>query len=440
MKKKITTGVLLLALSLPTFAGGLLTNTNQNVAFLRMPARGASIAIDGVYSNPAGLGFMEDGIHLSLNIQSAYQTRTIDASFAFFGEDPKRYKGKASAPVVPSIQAMYKKGNWAFSGSFAITGGGGKAAFNEGLAMFDAPVMAGLYAVGLSSDKYTISSAMDGKQYIFGVQLGATYTINEYLSVFGGGRMNYVTGGYEGYLDVKLKPEYQGMIPSEYLPAIALDVEQTGWGLTPIIGTHVKYGNWNLGLKYEFMANLNIENKTIKNSDPEGALKDYKDGVNTPHDIPAMLSAALGYNILPTLRASIEYHHFFDKDAGMANNKQKLLTGNTQEYIAAVEWDVHKIVTVSGGYQKTDYGLSDGFQNDISFSCDSYAIGFGAAVKISPKLTMNLAYFWSNYDDYTKETAATGKVGSGYNGTGMAGTDVYSRTNKVFGIGIDYKF
>lgn len=42
-------------------------------------------------------------------------------------------------------------------------------------------------------------------------------------------------------------------------------------------------------------------------------LADYKDGVNTPNDIPALLTAAVGYEILPTLRASVEYHHFLIK-------------------------------------------------------------------------------------------------------------------------------
>lgn len=44
-----------------TFAGGLLTNTNQNVAFLRNPARDGAIGIDGVYSNPAGVAFCRTG-------------------------------------------------------------------------------------------------------------------------------------------------------------------------------------------------------------------------------------------------------------------------------------------------------------------------------------------------------------------------------------------
>ena len=50
------------------WAGGLLTNTNQNIEFLRNPARDAAIGIDGVYSNPAGVLFLGEGFHLSLNI------------------------------------------------------------------------------------------------------------------------------------------------------------------------------------------------------------------------------------------------------------------------------------------------------------------------------------------------------------------------------------
>lgn len=40
------------------WAGGILTNTNQSVLFLKNPARDAAIGLDGVYSNPAGVAFM----------------------------------------------------------------------------------------------------------------------------------------------------------------------------------------------------------------------------------------------------------------------------------------------------------------------------------------------------------------------------------------------
>ena len=61
-------------------AGGLLTNTNQSIAFCRNFAREGAIAIDGVYSNPAGVAFMPKGFHLSVNVQNVYQTRDITSS------------------------------------------------------------------------------------------------------------------------------------------------------------------------------------------------------------------------------------------------------------------------------------------------------------------------------------------------------------------------
>lgn len=447
MKKNLLIGAASLIVSIPTFAGDYLTNTNQNAAFLRMIARGASIDVDGVYSNPAGLAFLpEDGFHLSLTGQSAYQTREILAISPLWTLDgnttERYYKGTASAPIIPSFHGAYKKDKWVISASFAITGGGGKASFDNGLPMFDALAIGGIYTnaqltglVGkpVTPDMYEINSAMDGKQYIYGVQLGVSYRFNNWLSAFIGGRMNYVKSGYEGYLKAQMKEEFGGMA----LTNLELDCDQSGWGLTPIIGLDAKLGHWNLAAKYEFQTNLNIENKTNKLEvpvgTPEAVIKPYADGEQTPSDIPAFLSVAAGYEILPTLRASVEYHFFDDKRAGMLNDRQKTLKHGTHEYLAGIEWDVIKYLTISGGFQKTNYGLSDDFQTDTSFYCSSYSLGFGARARLSDALSLDIAYFWTTYDDYTKTSAD-------YNGTGMPGTDVYSRTNKVFGLSLNYHF
>ena len=441
MRKISLIGFVMLIVSIPTFAGGLLTNTNQHVSFLRMLARGASIDIDGVYSNPAGLAFLPgDGLYLSLNGQSAYQTRNISTTFPLFPEEGNRryYKGTASAPFIPSFQGAYKKGDWTISGSFAVVGGGGKASFDDGLGMFDSMIMGNISQASggqITPSMYSINSAMDGSQFIYGVQLGLSYKINDWLSVFAGGRMNYFSGGYEGFLTETVNSNIPNLGGTE-LAAIELDCDQTGWGITPILGADVKLGKWNIGLKYEFLTNLNLENKTRKAEvrasgvampdDELNPLASFKDGVNTPSDIPALLTAAVGYEILPTLRASVEYHHFFDKAAGMAGGKEKALKHGTHEFLLGAEWDVTKQLTLSGGFQRTDYGLADDFQSDISFSCDSYSLGFGAAIKMTKHLTMNVAYFWTNYSDYDKITAT--------------GSTTYSRTNKVFGLGVDYKF
>ena len=442
MRKISLISIAMLIVSIPTFAGGLLTNTNQHPAFLRMLSRGANTTgVDAALSNPAGLAFLpKDGFYTSLSIQSAFQTRNIDASCEALGLD-KYYEGKASAPVIPSVFAAYKKGDWTISGFFGITGGGGKASFDDGLSMFDAMVIGGLGQQGIPGNAYSLNSYMDGKQYIYSVQLGLTYKITDWLSAFAGGRMNYFTGGYKGALNasaaVNLPLPAGGAIPvGTELIGIDLDCSQTGWGFTPVIGLDAKFGKLTIGAKYEFKANLNIENNTKKLDYPDSAedlVGPYKHGVNTPNDIPSMLSVAASYRFLPMLKASVEYHFFDDKKAGMAGGKQKELERGTNEYLFGIEWDVVKRLTISGGAQITDYGLSDNFQSDVSFSCDSYSLGFGAKVMLSEKMALNVGYMWTTYHDYTKKM-------DNYCGTGLPGQNVYSRTNKVFGLSLDYAF
>ena len=442
MKKKLLISATALIVSFPTFAGDYLTNTNQNAAFLRMVARGASIDVDGVYSNPAGLAFLpKDGFYLSLTGQSAYQTREITSTTPLWTlgkETSQYYKGTASAPIIPSFHGLYKKGNWTISTSFAITGGGGKASFDNGLPMFNALAIGAITKSSqgkLTPAMYDINTAMDGKQYIYGVQLGLTYKINSWLSAFAGGRMNYVKSGYEGYLTATIKKDIPQLGGTQLID-LALDCDQSGWGITPIIGLDAKVGKWNFAAKYEFITNLNIENKTKTLKAPEEAkplLRPYADGEQTPHDIPAFLSVAASYSILPTLRASVEYHFFDDKHAGMLNDRQKTLNHGTHEYLAGVEWDINKYLTVSGGFQKTNYGLSDSFQTDTSFYCDSYSLGFGARVNLNKSWSIDAAYFWTNYSDYEKKSTS-------YNGSQMPGSDLYSRTNKVFGVSLNYQF
>ena len=490
MKKLFTLSMAIAAITTSASAGGILTNTNQHVSFLRNPARDASTEIDAVYSNPAGISFMTEGWHFSFNGQSAYQNRNITSTFAPFASNAngsatadgtKKYKGVASAPFIPSIYAVYKLNNkWTFSSSFALTGGGGKATFNEGLPSFESqiaviPALLTSYSTklnqpGLAATQYSYNTYMQGRQYIFGLNLGAAYRFNQHLSGFAGLRVNYVSNHYFGYVknisanldngttliplntyftkmstdmaayatqyqtagDAKTAAVYTTL--AQTAAAVAqntadkeLDCDQTGWGVTPILGIDYKTGPFNFGVKYEFITKLNIQNQSQNTT----GIAAYDDGVNTPSDIPALLTLGASYSILPQLHLSAGYHHYYDKSASMANDRQKYLSSGTDEYLAGVEYDLTKNTTVSAGYQKTNYGATDKFQEDMSFYVNSYSIGFGCKFKINNHIKANVAYFQTNYGTYTKES-------SNYNNTGIKGKDEYTRTNKVFGIGIDY--
>jgi long-chain fatty acid transport protein len=453
--KKLLFGPFLSLIAGSVFAGGLLTNTNQSAHFLRNPALDATTEIDGVYTNPAGLTFLSDGFHLSLTNQSVYQTRTITSTFASFayngGDQTKTFKGTASAPVVPSFQFAYKKDRYALSASFAITGGGGKATFNQGLPSFEAPISTlppSLTKAGIPTSAYSVDQYMEGRQFIYGLQMNGTYQITNAFSAALGMRLNIVNDKYEGHVrSIQINPTHPLLNPTGAMTSATtfftnagmttsasstadkyLDCTQTGWGVTPIVSLNYHVEALNLAAKYEFKTTLNVQNNTV--IDDTGL---YKDGVNTPHDIPALLTLGAEYELAKQWKVSGGYHHFFDSDAKMANNKQQYIDGGVNEYLLGSEYQISEMFLISAGGQITRTGVTDAYQSDMSFSLNSYSIGFGGAVNITPDLRLNLSYFFTNYEKWTKAS-------TNYNGTTLAGTDVYDRTNKVFGIGLEYKF
>lgn len=464
MNKRTAVLVAILTLSFSSlFAGGILTNTNQSAHFIRMVARDASLQIDAAYTNPAGLVKLEDGFHFSFTNQSAFQTRTITSTFAPFafngGSPTKEFKGKASAPIIPSLQAAYKKGPWVLSGNIAVTGGGGKATFNRGLPSFESqlaviPAMLSGMSTPIPTTQYSVDAYMRGSSFIYGAQMGGSYAINDMFSAYAGFRLNIVNNGYEGYLkNIKINPKHPLLNPNgdmisakDFFTAIGqtqlaesvadreIDNKQTGWGINPILGLNFNYKGLNVGMKYEFKTALDVESKTIDGKD--AGLPQFKDGVNTPHDIPALLTVGVSYEILPNLTASVGYHHFFDSDAKMADDKQKFINGGTNEYLFGAEYRINRMFLVSAGGQITRYGVTDDYQKDLSFSINSYSVGLGGAVNVAKNVMINVGYFWTTYSDWDKEINPYVTTAP----TAGAGTDVFSRTNKVFAAGVDFSF
>lgn len=537
-----------IASSSATFAGGLLTNTNQHVAFNRMMSREASIGIDGVYYNPAGVVFMGEGSHLAINWQAAWQTRTINNDYQLFTKNvnnpttPRDFKGKAVAPVIPSFQYAYNKGRWSLQGNFALTGGGGKCTFDNGLGSFEKIVSeTAMGAIGLASavdyaankmlvpgsinpdgtinnakykqmftsdgafgskGSYSFNSYMHGRQYYFGLSAGAAYKVSDNFSVYAGLRGIYATCNYYGYVeDIKVgnMPLYQVLDPSKENSAnIELSCDQSGIGFTPMLAIDYKTGRWNFSAKYEFKTRMRLKNKSVNqlpsignlddnlknqmnklftgtfmaagmpqeqamikaeqasqavladknvvattaalkqqfDSKIDKAIGEYADGKKIAGDIPSLLTVGVGYSPIDELRINVGFHWFDDYNATSYNNRNKLLKKRgTLEFNAGVEYDVTKKITVSTGWQNTNYGLTDEYMDDKSFVVGSNSVGLGGVYHITKKLDFSVAYFHTFYNHMkTSEevTLAPGKTVT-YNSD-------YTRNNSAFAAGVNITF
>lgn len=526
MKKlKLVSLAIAMASATPSFAGGLLTNTNQHVAFNRMMSREASIGIDGVYYNPAGVVFMGEGKHLAINWQLAYQTRSIENDYALFTNNvnnpttPREFKGKAFAPVIPSFQYAYNKGRWSLQAGFALTGGGGKCTFDNGLGSFEKIVaetaiaacqlagavdqVASQYGVPavFSRDKYfgkegkySYNSYMHGRQYYYGLSIGAAYKINDHLSAYAGVRGVYALTNYYGYVeDIKVgnMPLYMVLDPTKEKAAnIELSCDQSGLGFTPMLGIDFKTGRWNFAAKYEFKTRIRLKNKSVNQtpsignlpdnlrnayiaggvpeqaanailSNPviqgamgqlktqfdsklEGAIGEYEDGKKIAGDIPAYLAVGVGYSPVDAVRVNVGFHWFDDKHATSYNNRQEKLKRGTLEYNAGVEVDVNKKITLSTGWQNTNYGLPDEnldtptskrYMDDKSFVVSSNSAAIGGVYHINKKMDLNVAYFHTFYQHKktSENVQLTAQKSFNYNSD-------YTRNNNVFAVGLDINF
>lgn len=204
--RKLLTFIVVTLITGTLFAGGLVTNTNQSAAWVRLPARNASVDVDAAFFNPAGLMKLENGFHFSVSNQTIFQTKEVDNNYkgpgGLYGLNESYYKGDVTAPVYPSVYAVYKTDRFAFSLGFNPIGGGGGATYKTGLPSFEigasdlVPSLAASYGtVGYKLDAY-----LEGSSVFFGFQGGVSFKVNDWISVAAGLRYVMAKNTYNGYL------------------------------------------------------------------------------------------------------------------------------------------------------------------------------------------------------------------------------------------------
>jgi long-subunit fatty acid transport protein len=217
-----------------------------------------------------------------------------------------------------------------------------------------------------------------------------------------------------------------------------VESEQTGSGITPIIGVNLTlWEKLTLGIKYEFLTKIDITNDT--KVDSTGM---FPDGEISSSDMPAMLAVGASYPITNKLRAYADFDYYWDKQAnygktnelGQYINNESLIDHNMWELGAGMEYNITKKILVSAGYLYSSSGTTQDYQSDLSYSLSSSAVGFGGAWQITPKIGLNLGCMLAYYQEDNKSyTHPLGEMN-------VPVTDTYGKFTQVYAIGLDFNF
>lgn len=379
-------------------AGGILTNTNQSISFLRNPARDGAIGIDGVYSNPAGVAFMNEGFHIAFNWQSVWQTRTVTTTNPLFAlgvqndaATSKTYKGYARAPFLPSLQGAYNKGRWSLQFNAAVTGGGGKCEFKQGLGSFEGAV--GQIANSLKplgATGYDLNSYMQGKQFYFGLTVGAAYKVNEHLSVYGGLRALYGIATYKAKIsDIRVNTA-NGLIPfgtyldqtNAYLAGNLAQVQAGLNQLKPIIDAQGENAPEQYLTQYKTLLATQAQLTTTQASLTQ--LEVYREGVNLQSD-------QTGFGIAPIIGVDYRTGDFNFAAKYEFRTRMSMKNKSTVDEVMAIE-------------------AVNQFRDGTSVREDNPAqLAFGAQWSMLPNVRVNAGYHHF-YDAESKKYADKQKL------------------------------
>jgi long-chain fatty acid transport protein len=449
------------------FAGGILTNTNQSAQFVRMLSRNASIDLDAVYFNPAGLTQMKNGFYFGFHNQTIIQSKTITSEFGKQSTPQiplmyDKYVGDVKVPVFPTAFGVYKTNNWAFSVGFGPNAGGGSAKYDHGLPSFEkkiarlVPKLSGLSALGFPVTDYGVDISLEGTSVFWGIQGGATRKINDILSIYLGARYVPTINTYNGSVsNIQFGPTGGLVNGQTYLNNAAntaeaysqtatatllriysaalgdqyVDTKQTGGGVTPIIGVDIHIDKLNIGLKYEHMTIIGLTNKTVV--DDTGL---FPDGQKTNSDIPAIIAGGADYQLSDKLKFSGSFNLYMDKNVNWGKNvylENRTIDKNYVELAFGAEYNLTDNFTISAGYLNSDTGVSEQYQSDFSFSNDSYTTGMGFQWNMNKRLVLDAGMMLTTYKNSTKTFTEAAPIGT-Y-------TETYSKDTFTVAFGIGYK-
>ena len=427
--KRVLIVLLMLSVAASLFAGGVENKNNMSAGYLRNPSKNTETKkADAVFYNPAGTAFMEEGLYVELGNQFLMKDYSHDASdIANFEEE---YSSTDPVLLYPNGEIVWNAGNFALFGGLSVVAGGGTAEFEDGSVTTVGLLnkyklyLVSIGQAALVADVSTESS-IDISAIMLGEVIGASYAINDMVSVSAG--LRFVQG------KITMKAELDEA-PAASLKNFGLDdqtlldSEATANGIGYILGLHLKPVE-ALDVAFQYQSKVNLEYEYDKLDAVPFFLNvvAMEKGDKYDKDIPGVVSAGLGYQVLDKLYTSLSFNYYLNKNAdfetGTMGNENDY--DNSWEIGAGAEYTVNDMIAVSGGALYSKQGFKDDENSAEVPILDSITLGAGAGLTFND-LIIDIGLFKPIYFDADYESSA--------------GEITLSKKLFLIGVGATYKF
>ena len=234
------------------------------------------------------------------------------------------------------------------------------------------------------------SHSLDVTSITYGLQLGASYQVLDWLSLAAAYR--YTIGTQK----MTLKCSDATFVAVNGGNEISYDAE--GYGQSCVFGIHVKpIDKLDLSLQYQTLSRIDYDVSNVK-----GNVAKYYDITNSKKfrtDLPAVLNLGAGYSILDNLYVSTSFNYYFNVFAQQNSILSETDYDNSMEFALGVDWRFWKFAGVSLGASFGNQGIKDDSNSTFNPVLNNFVIGGGFEIYPTEQLTVTLSALYAKYFD-----------------------------------------
>ncbi len=377
MKLLLFTGVIFI-FSAISFAGNIDILGIRSADYLMELSRNAvTDNADAVTYNPAGLAFMEDGIHLNFGAQYIGKDYTITGTLLGTTEEIELTTDK-NTPFIPNFYAVYKINKIAAFGGFNIPAGGGTLDYQDGL--FIMPLLQTALVQSQFGPNHIAmlnEGSMEGTSFYMRGIGGLAYAFNEKFSGAIAGR--YTTGhrDYKGQGSFAVIDLTTGQPIGEV--SAELDVDREATGLSGVLSFHYRPAdNLNLALRYETATALEFESTANVVSTWDAVMPFLADGAKQRRDLPAVAAIGVDMQVNSKLRlgASANYYFIEEADQGDDDGINDAYKDGWEANISG-RYQFNTAFAGAIGYSYSNYGGCDTTYTDLEYNLNAGLLSGG---------------------------------------------------------------